>query len=159
MPLNGAEPSTPSVGSHVHERARAHARRARAHAAYTRTCSRGTHRHTERPGIVSSRENARSSSAVYALWLPRLFSPKRRRAARFARRGPLSQIVYWSAPGERSSGETVGKLRQGRRQGKIDACKRSRVYAFVYRTAYGGSMCRATKLAPRRNNGFYATLV
>lgn len=57
VPLNGAEPSTPSVGSHVHGRARAHARRARAHAAYTRTRrSTYTQTHSETWHRVKPRE-------------------------------------------------------------------------------------------------------
>ena len=80
VPLNGAEPSTPSVGSHVHGRARAHARRARAHAAYTRT-RRSTYTQTQRDLASCQAARTRSSSAVCSLAAAFIF-PKNAAALR-----------------------------------------------------------------------------
>lgn len=136
MPLNGAEPSTPSVGSHVHERARAHARRARAHAV-------DVHTQTQRDLASCQAARTRSSSAVRSLAAAFIFPEMPPRCRSWPTK---SNCLLVGTQGERSQ-ERRGRWdqRQRRRQGKIDACKRSRVYAFVYRTAYGGSMCRATK--------------
>lgn len=113
------------------------------------TCSIHTHTQptytdTAKPGIVSSRENEVFVGGT--LFSCCVYFPRNAAAPPVGRRGPLSRTVYWSAPGERSQRETRKMVTGGsrRRPGKIDACKRS-VYAFVYRTAYGGSMCRATK--------------
>lgn len=55
--------------------------------------------------------------------------------------------------------ETETDRKRREKKGRWMPGKRSRVYAFVYRAAYGGSMCRATKTRATSYNGFYAALV
>lgn len=111
------------------------------------TCSIHTHTQptytdTARPGIVSSRENEVFVGGT--LFSCCVYFP--RNAAGWSSWPTKFNCLLVGTRGKKS-GETRKMVTGGsrRRPGKIDACKRSRVYAFVYRTAYGGSMCRATK--------------
>lgn len=168
VPLNGAKPSTPSFGSHVHERARAHARRARAHAAYTHAAPTYTRTHGGTWHRVKPRERGlrrrRYGSLATAFIFPE--TPSRRRAG--CSSWPTKSnclLVGTRRGGKKPEGETRGMVTGGGGggegdRGRIDACVKEAAFTRLFIAPHMAVACAAPrKLAPRRNNRFYATLV